>query len=458
MSDDSSAASSSTTEHDGVGVRSCLKSKFKILTLVDGILVEPLASHDGDEGDDDTATDEESAMEQLSIDESVHPFAGKKSDFVTWSCPGESSDGRTCSTPGKDPRCTHSLYGTKVESTSELEQKIGPDVDGGLVFTVKILPNNYNSKGEQKLKFLQTKDYNPKSGTPKARRKMPFPVTSDDFYSSLSRIGKPSIEVHGEEGYDEIWDRDARRTSLHKIMKDNSAPSPRWIFTGVINGWPGLPMPLEVLKIQGRDPSFIGRRRGWSTLWGRETDGKVDGKDPSYCKNSSEEKGLQVKVKLRAPEWSAHGWSPTSPGFIFWVEGQRVGAKSNPPLSVTYGTDLISHFKCPDEEDPMSTRVHMISHRYATGGRSESQKQKLTYHSIILLEWSHRQYCTVVEIGYLNGLGGYKCKSNWYADKDAPESSLYAAYPPELIMPWKETMSEIRVHDVPYPGKSTIPW
>ena len=56
----------------------------------------------------------------------------------------------------------------------------------------------------------------------------------------------------------------------------------------------------------------------------------------------------------------------------------------------------------------------------------------------------------VVEIGYLNGLGGFKGKSNWYLDKDAPQSRLYAAMPPEMVLPWKETMSEIRVHDVPY--------
>lgn len=210
-------------------------------------------------------------------------------------------------------------------------------------------------------------------------------------------------------------------------------------------------MPLEVLKIQGREPSFIGRHaKGWSTLWDCEKDGKFGGKAPYDCKMASEEKGLQVKVKLRASQWSAHGWSQSSPGFVYWVEGQHVGGKVNPPLTVTYGTNIIERFKCPEEEDIVSTRVHMISHRYATGGRVETQKEKLTYHSLILLEWNHKKYCSVVEIGFLNGLGGYKCKCSWYADKDSEESSLYAAYPPEMVSPWKETMSEIRVHDVPY--------
>mmetsp|Transcript_6914 Transcript_6914/g.13501 ORF Transcript_6914/g.13501 Transcript_6914/m.13501 type:complete len:84 (-) Transcript_6914:676-927(-) len=66
----------------------------------------------------------------------------------------------------------------------------------------------------------------------------------------------------------------------------------------------------------------------------------------------------------------------------------------------------------------------MISHRYATGGRAESKKEKLTYHSLVLLEWNHGEYCSVVEIGYLNGLGGCKCKSNWYPEKDSQETRL----------------------------------
>ena len=71
-----------------------------------------------------------------------------------------------------------------------------------------------------------------------------------------------------------------------------------------------------------------------------------------------------------------------------------------------------------------------------------------------VLEWDHGEYCTIVEIGYLNGLGGYKGKSNWFHDKDAaPHNRLYAAFPPELVLPWKSTLSEIRITNVPYRDK-----
>merc|ERR1712194_513862 len=124
-------------------------------------------------------------------------------------------------------------------------------------------------------------------------------------------------------------------------------------------------------------------------------------------------------------------------------------------LRVTYGTDLRERFapeNLDGEDDPVCTMVHMINHRYAK--KIESPKDRLTYHSLVLLEWDHSKYCTVVEIGYLNGLGGYRGKSNWFQDKDAaPHSQLCAAIPLELVLPWKNTLSEIRVTNVPYRNK-----
>mmetsp|Transcript_13110 Transcript_13110/g.37376 ORF Transcript_13110/g.37376 Transcript_13110/m.37376 type:complete len:572 (-) Transcript_13110:25-1740(-) len=429
------------------------KGKFKILELIDGILIEP-GSYDDGKDDDGTATDDGDASTAASAFEMGELLpsdadAAKNASGVTdlWTCPGATPDGASCNAPGKDPRCTHSAYGRKIDK-SVLEGEIGEDKDGGFLYTVRILPNDYNSG--KKLKHLLGKDYDEKGKQPKPRRKMPFPITTEQFFSSITRIGKPSLEIQAEGGYDDLWDRDVRHSmQTMSIKKDETGgPSPRWMLSGVINGWPGLgTTPLEIRKIEGRESkSFVGRRMGWSTLWDCEKDGKGLGKDPSYSKSN-----LDIRARLRAPVWSAHGWSHSSPGFVFWVEGQTC-LRPDAPLTVTYGTDLISHFKCErEEDDPLNTKVHMISHRYATGGRNETQRERLTYHTLILLEWNHSKYCTVVEIGYLNGLSGYKGKSNWYSDKDAPQASrLYAAFPPEMILPWKETMSEIRIHDVPY--------
>lgn len=73
---------------------------------------------------------------------------------------------------------------------------------------------------------------------------------------------------------------------------------------------------------------------------------------------------------------------------------------------------------------------------------------QLTYHSLVLLEWEHEKFCTIVEGAYLNGIGGYKGRSNWYDDKDEGVTALYKAMPPEMISPWLTTAAEIRAYDV----------
>mmetsp|Transcript_30213 Transcript_30213/g.46328 ORF Transcript_30213/g.46328 Transcript_30213/m.46328 type:complete len:213 (-) Transcript_30213:1248-1886(-) len=96
--------------------------------------------------------------------------------------------------------------------------------------------------------------------------------------------------------------------------------------------------------------------------------------------------------------------------------------------------------------DAVCTNVHMISHRYAV--KKESPKDLMTYHSLALLEWDHGKYCSVLEGAYLNGLGGYKGKCNWFDDKDEPVTEMYRNFPPEMVAPWLIDHAEIRCFDV----------
>ena len=132
------------------------------------------------------------------------------------------------------------------------------------------------------------------------------------------------------------------------------------------------------------------------------------------------------------------GWSKSSSGFAWWFEPHR--PSSQPRL--TYGTDMLQQLG----DDSKCTHIHMVSHRYAV--RRESPRDRLTYHSVCLLEWEHGQYCTVVECAYLNGMGGYNGKSNWCEDRDAVIPALYKAIPPEMVCPWRMTSAEIRCFDV----------
>jgi len=87
---------------------------------------------------------------------------------------------------GKDPWCTLSSYGgASAMNEMELKELIGPNEEGGLVWTAQLV----------------------NAGTSiKPRRGMPFPVYTNDFLSSVKRIGTPSVEVHAEAGYDDLWD------------------------------------------------------------------------------------------------------------------------------------------------------------------------------------------------------------------------------------------------------------
>jgi len=89
---------------------------------------------------------------------------------------------------------------------------------------------------------------------------------------------------------------------------------------------------------------------------------------------------------------------------------------------------------------------HQVSHRYAV--LRETPRDRLTYHSLCFLEWEHGLYGTVIEAAFLNGIGGYKGKSNWYDDKDESPNLLYRSMHPEMICPWRSNSAEIRCYDV----------
>jgi hypothetical protein len=102
-------------------------------------------------------------------------------------------------------------------------------------------------------------------------------------------------------------------------------------------------------------------------------------------------------AKLRGAPWTSRGWSKDNPGFVFWYEPTHPNGSQ-----LNYGTKMVQSMN----DNDICTMVHMISHRYAVG--RESAKDRLTYHSIVFLEWDHGKYCTVVEGALLNGIGGYK--------------------------------------------------
>jgi hypothetical protein len=174
----------------------------------------------------------------------------------------------------------------------------------------------------------------------------------------------------------------------------------------ILNGWPGL-RHLEVLKIE-----YQGVVPRWKSHW--ESSKNSENK-PTFPDGTGITK---VRAKLRAGGFTAKGWSKESPGYVFWFQSNASRLKNN---RVLYGTNIVKAFeeeriekgtwKTP-KASSNCTMAHMISHRYATGN-STTMKDRVLYHSIVLLEWDHGEYCSVVELAWLNGLGGNHGRSNW---------------------------------------------
>ena len=262
-----------------------------------------------------------------------------------------------------------------------------PPSHRGLTWKAQVLPNAWwkGSNGGQPPKGLKERDFDIPNRRIHSHRGT-LPLTQEDLLSSIVKT-----------------------------------PDGRLIFCGKLNGWPQLSI-LELISLE-RKRILPFNKAQYTPYW-----------SPSRGKLELES-SVTYRATFSGPGWTSIGWSEASPGFVFWFE-------SFIPR-FTYGTNLL-HTLSSEEK---VSHVHMVSHRYAI--RNESPRDLLTYHSVVLLEWEHGKYCTVVEGAYLNGIGGYNCRSNWYQDRDEPSNLLSHHMPDELKGPWRTSAGEIRCYDVP---------
>ena len=95
--------------------------------------------------------------------------------------------------------------------------------------------------------------------------------------------------------------------------------------------------------------------------------------------------------------------------------------------------------------------MHMFGHRYAK--KKETLKDSVSYHTGVLVEWDHQQFSTVIELAWLNGIGGYPGNSNYIYDAfKGSENSLYRVMHDSMKAPWHEKRSELRMFDMPWKG------
>ena len=397
----------------------------------------------------------------------------EKKDHVTLEslsskCPLCKMKGNMCFAPGQNSQCLHSLYGQPKSPSVLRDIMKSPshcDPNGGLIWKVYLVPDDYNVNYEKNasLKRLPKPYYDAEQKCIKPRRGH-IMATYSEFMSSLQQVSvDDTMDAHDTRNHNDNDDGD----DLHPTMDiEIYKPRSKWIFSGVLNGWPAL-QTLELLTIEYKRPLL-----SWNVHWSAQeyekaheawTDTNVNipagttstaGTMVSHKQSSASAPTIptyfgisEVRARLRAPAHSADGWSKNSPGFVFWFEGKQTRKEGEDRL--LYGTNIIRQWEQDSRlvPSPKCIKVHQISHRYATGNKKQF-RDYLTYHSLALLEWDHGKFCTVVELAYLGGVGGYNGRSNWIEDKNESPSSLYKAMPPEMIHPWKVDKSEIRCFDV----------
>jgi len=208
-----------------------------------------------------------------------------------------------------------------------------------------------------------------------------------------------------------------------------------------LSGWNAF-RNLELRSITCKESSkSMSVKRVWT---GKSQQTPSDVLRQSHCKS--------MRGTFLLPEWYSKGWKEHSPGFVFWYTPGALcvkdTGKANGRLFV--GADILQQ-QAQGLLKAKATKAHIFAHKYFS--KAPGIKDGLKWHAGILLEWEDAEYTTVLELAWLNGLGGYNGKSSYYPEKLATEVSteLYATMlrdAPAMDQPWDETKSEIRVLDV----------
>jgi hypothetical protein len=177
-------------------------------------------------------------------------------------------------TPGPllSSQITESFYGHPL-SVQEAT-KLMPSGGDGLLRHATVIPDDYFHQGKL-MRGLNKRDFLD-NGEIKSRRPS-LPITMTQLLSSLTKIDGPE--------------------------------GPRYIFNGVLNGWPSLCV-FELIALEKKrtlgplaPPDYMhSSRLTWSHYWSAHKEGK-EGISPAI-----KDKSRVYQAKLRSPPWSSLGW------------------------------------------------------------------------------------------------------------------------------------------------------
>merc|ERR1711904_315559 len=100
------------------------------------------------------------------------------------------------------------------------------------------------------------------------------------------------------------------------------------------------------------------------------------------------------------------------------------------------------------------------AHRYPRPGKGNNIdfRNMVTYHVFVQLEWDNLPNTTTVcELAWRQGISAYKGQSNYFEDwggeehkrKQTELAEAIESHGSAMMMPWRPTLSEIRIIDIP---------
>jgi len=213
----------------------------------------------------------------------------------------------------------------------------------------------------------------------------------------------------------------------------------RWVLLKPLNGWPAM----ANLELKSLTKKGGGMMQKVQRLW----DSGNEAVAAALPSKSTIPKG--ARATFTAPAWTLKGWSADSPGFVWWFS-QHTGEVP----SLIHGEKMIDYLEEGPYASAWATKAHAFAHRYPV--EKETLKDTQTWHSGILIEWSHGKFTTLVELAWMNGCSGYSGRSNWCEDKLETPTRLSAAMPEGMICPWDSGKSELRTYDMPFRSQKDL--
>jgi hypothetical protein len=188
-----------------------------------------------------------------------------------------SSDATTSTSTSAPLSATDNFFYGSPLSKEEAAKRM-PLGSGGLVWNAIVIPDNFCSENGNILRGLNRRDFHVANNTASIKTRRPsLPITVTQLFSSLTKI-------------------------------EGTGACPRYIFNGILNGWPSL-CTFELIELEKKrsigpltPPDYMDSSKlTWAHYWGVDDEVQTE---PSILNDAKK----IFRAKLRGAPWTSMGW------------------------------------------------------------------------------------------------------------------------------------------------------